>query len=121
MPRKREHIIIGKGVDYLALLVASVVESFDGRFNEDCTAKNQQVGRVRRSGRSNGSNSAGGTTRRTYRDTLAVSVDYWVSARVERADRTRRYHATVGTGFEHRAMAVKQDHRRVAWASIHSQ
>jgi hypothetical protein len=113
MPSNSEHIIIGKGVDYLAQLVAGAVESFDGRFDEDCTAKNEQVGRVRRRGRSIG--------RRTYLVPLAVSIDCRVSARVERADRTRRHHATAGTGFNNRATAVHQDHRRVPRASIPSQ
>jgi hypothetical protein len=68
------------------------------------------VERVRRRGRSIGSNSAGGINRCTYRLPIAVSIDCPVSARVERANRKRRYHATVGTGFKYRAMAVEQDH-----------
>jgi hypothetical protein len=43
MPSNSEHNIIGKGVDYLALLVTGAVEGFDGRFDEDCTTKHEQV------------------------------------------------------------------------------
>jgi hypothetical protein len=77
------------------------------------------VGRVRRRGRSIGSNSAGGKNRCTYLVPLAVLIDCRVSGRVERADRTRRDHAAAGTGFKNRATAVDQDHRRVPSASIH--
>jgi hypothetical protein len=44
-----------------------------------------------------------------------------VSARVERADRTRQYHATVGTGFKNRATAGEQEHQREPRASMPSQ
>jgi hypothetical protein len=72
MPCNSEHVFIDKGVDYVALLVAGALESFEGRFDEDCTTRNEQAGRVRRRGCSIG--------RRTYLVLLAISIDCRVSA-----------------------------------------
>jgi hypothetical protein len=67
------HIIIGKCLDYCSLPVRWRALT-RGCFDEDCTTKNEQVGRVCRRGRSIGSNCAGGTNRRTYLDIAAASA-----------------------------------------------